>query len=1772
MGDTKSRETYFRNLSSPMTREPSTKKVMTGMHELKHFLVRLPHESGFKDDKRLKISVFKALYYAATKNGYFLNEIFDDVDDQRHKDPWLYQATDEIPFYEKVIPFRYEHSPNQVCGRVLQPREKVYRCADCGYDDTCVLCSFCFRKEDHEGHNVSTYVSQANGGMCDCGDESAFVKKLNCACLPRDIADYELCEEFKTHIEGTVKTALDYVLDVTNYSINTLPFIHKNINGQGDLAITSEHISELSSLPRDVYGIEDVNSIDRWFLILWNDEDHDYPEAETGIRAATGMDEHKAKHVANEINRKGRAVLREAPHYGDLLESQKAAQVDGLVATISTARDYMRECIILHIFDWLQDITSFKGDFGFREAAKQALAHALLEPGYKLSKPIPSEFLRSSTMKTQVHCLVNGIAINGDLLNLDSCQVKPDARLQDLTEPLNSVMMKGPGDKLVRSRILFLLAFEVRFASNIRKRFTSSILPVLFIEPTIKAAFCEQYVDAYPLLMSILAFADREEELASSGDISVQLFTCPRTNKWIIQSDKLVKLLYPLCKLIEEKSSAINENGVSNLVDVVFDIRSKRENSAIQNTIKMCIENITRVLTKNDEKDLLNFVLRHENLLLFLLFLRFFQGLSPVLRKTGDHVERESITEFYSFILKAVPISSIVFHATRVADLDYVSAESGLGQITEYLRSGAGKSNDAKFRVSKDPVSPLNPINYFLSFIVESMGLENAKGCLSSADASFWQISKTSLRTVILMSQVKIGLWIRNGMTATRQIRYLLDTLADTTYSRDLHLVQVSAIIDDPEKTLWNILGGWELSEWFLGKVGPDNTVYEQKFSFACEKLILFLYKLLVDRLHFNEQTNASIADSVRRAICYALCEEPRSYSNLKRLLPSYLSKFDDFDRILQECADFQAPVGLYDVGIYRLKPSVQENLDPMGQGGGDSTQSVFESLYASIAKCKSVDSKKVILSPKICFCDSPYVNARLGKLYRTKTFAKLIYKLLQVAIDKDDEEFLPHLLHLLHAALLDGKLVFGHNYLDKSFVTIPICNLLLSVAESHMSSHVASKADYLLDCFISSDGNVMDSLTDCFGEAHIEAFKHRKDSLSDTKRQKFTKLAQTRKAKIMKKFAKQREVFMQNHETDGDVTQNPVDTPQMSAPRNCVYCGEPESVEKPFGIPGVIRLASVFWELSLTDLELVTHAFSSYSTALETKKDEVYSKGYDQKFRHSADVASSCAHGVHILCQQRARHLNSFPNPCPLCHNLYEDVIPSFLHGHQFLESLVLDGKPITSNPSDLTSVYCKERNQQLLGSVVRNEYFQKGGFLLDKYPKGIWSVFKKPRLNSRDAAGDIDVGVLRKVEGLIANTIAAHEISLRIEGEKEAQCVVEGIPSSLHQLIRSLIQCRVLLYETQRPTFEKLLAHVKSNELSKRALNGRSILNEIISSLFTTGESLRTLFRYGVTKLLAVTSKILCSEYYEFLLDTRVITANAVDCSAIKATAAYCEEMLGPLHMKFSSKSPLYYEKLFMTLEKCVLPLLRQLVMLQSIVRCEHEDYREGSPISRLGSSNAPSANERQACLSDSFCEVLRLPKLLEILSSSRNNKGLEFEYNILREFTSGLKSPKMTYEELTVDYPNVPRLLNLPDDFSLLLTDPMHVSPSDSICLHCRERVPPWLRPSHQSECSAMCLIFCPEENTVSTVIELGLNLFEIKLPGPYMTTHGEIRTPSLVEKARLNRLRYAHLNKLWINQELFGFATRTMFGERMSPLEAGAADEFEEDPLEDLSIWD
>ncbi|XP_054716089.1 E3 ubiquitin-protein ligase ubr3-like [Uloborus diversus] len=57
------------------------------------------------------------------------------------------------------------------CGLVWTANFVAYRCRTCGISPCMSLCSECFQKGNHEGHDFNMFRSQA-GGACDCGDKS----------------------------------------------------------------------------------------------------------------------------------------------------------------------------------------------------------------------------------------------------------------------------------------------------------------------------------------------------------------------------------------------------------------------------------------------------------------------------------------------------------------------------------------------------------------------------------------------------------------------------------------------------------------------------------------------------------------------------------------------------------------------------------------------------------------------------------------------------------------------------------------------------------------------------------------------------------------------------------------------------------------------------------------------------------------------------------------------------------------------------------------------------------------------------------------------------------------------------------------------------------------------------------------------------------------------------------------------------------------------------------------------------------------------------------------------------------------------------------------------------------------------------------------------------------------------------------------------------------------------------------------------------------------
>ncbi|KAK6884920.1 E3 ubiquitin-protein ligase UBR1 [Candida tropicalis] len=287
--------------------------------DLKRRLVEVPQKLHFKDSTGIQHYIFKVLYYSATDDGEYLQSLFPNIsNDEAYHITNIYDVpvtTDQKePFY-KQVKSDYTHPPDKACARPFAEGEKVYRCSDCGFDETCVLCSYCFNENDHLNHNVTAYTSRGNsGGICDCGDEEAFTQPLNCKCQltkEEDTEDVENLDETFESLQETMTIALDYVLDVTNFTILTLPFIHAELR-KAYPALSLEKLSDYSSLPSESYGgAEDINSTDKWYLVLWNDEFHNVTEAVDAIKAGTGVNDFRAHQIANKIDREGFCLLKE---------------------------------------------------------------------------------------------------------------------------------------------------------------------------------------------------------------------------------------------------------------------------------------------------------------------------------------------------------------------------------------------------------------------------------------------------------------------------------------------------------------------------------------------------------------------------------------------------------------------------------------------------------------------------------------------------------------------------------------------------------------------------------------------------------------------------------------------------------------------------------------------------------------------------------------------------------------------------------------------------------------------------------------------------------------------------------------------------------------------------------------------------------------------------------------------------------------------------------------------------------------------------------------------------------------------------------------------------------------------------------------------------------------------------------------------------------------------------------------------------------------------
>ncbi|KAB8346078.1 hypothetical protein FH972_023129 [Carpinus fangiana] len=247
------------------------------------------------------------------------------------------------------------------CGHIFKNGEATYGCKTCGVDVTCVLCAKCFEASDHEGHQITVNTSMGSSGCCDCGDEEAWARPVNCS-IHTPYTEREQKEKGKTRtprpipqdlqesIRVTISRAFDFICDIFSCAAN-----ERMRNLQGEKAVRDNEI--FSRLKGQQYrGTDDTEKDDEFCLVLWNDEKHTLDEVMNNVAKALKAKKSYGLAKAREVDDVGRSMIHYSRDVDELLKKAQMLERIKVTVTIRSARDTFREMMCGTIVDWLNDI------------------------------------------------------------------------------------------------------------------------------------------------------------------------------------------------------------------------------------------------------------------------------------------------------------------------------------------------------------------------------------------------------------------------------------------------------------------------------------------------------------------------------------------------------------------------------------------------------------------------------------------------------------------------------------------------------------------------------------------------------------------------------------------------------------------------------------------------------------------------------------------------------------------------------------------------------------------------------------------------------------------------------------------------------------------------------------------------------------------------------------------------------------------------------------------------------------------------------------------------------------------------------------------------------------------------------------------------------------------------------------------------------------------------------------------------------------------------
>uniref|UniRef100_A0A671S0F7 E3 ubiquitin-protein ligase n=1 Tax=Sinocyclocheilus anshuiensis TaxID=1608454 RepID=A0A671S0F7_9TELE len=582
-----------------------------------------------------------------------------------------------------------------------------------------------------------------------------------------------------------------------------------------------------------------------------------------------------------------------------------------------------------------------------------------------------------------------------------------------------------------------LMLCDSKMWKGARNVYHQLFMSSLLMDSKYKKLFAIQFAKNYECLQSDYVKDDHDREFSVTY-LSVQMFTVPSLARMLITEENLMTtIIRTFMDHLRHRDLQGHFQFERYTAQQAFKFR--RVQSLIGDLKYVLISRPTEWTDQLREKYL-------EGFDAFLELLKCMQGMDPVVRQVGQHIEMEPEWEAaFTLQMKLTHIISMMQEwcasDERVLIEAYKKCLSALTHCHSGFTDGeqpitlcmCGHSVDTiRYCVSQEKVSIHLPVSRLLAGLHALLSKTEVAyrfpEQLPLSELSPPMLIEHPLRCLILCAQVHAGMWRRNGFSLVNQIYYYHNVKCRVEmFDKDLIMLQAGASMMDPNHFLMIMLSRFELYHIFssadcrkrYSRENANKDVLQQNNTLIEEMLHLVI--MIVGERYTAGVGQVESSDETRREIVHQLCIRPMAHSELVKALSENENKETGMERVIDSVSLFKKP-GVTGRGLYKLRPECAKMFNLYFYHYSRADQSKAEEAQRKIKRQNGEDS---VLPPPVLPQFGP-LFASLVNMLQCDVLLGILGAVLQWAMEPSgghwSESMLQRVLHLIGMGLVEEQ------------------------------------------------------------------------------------------------------------------------------------------------------------------------------------------------------------------------------------------------------------------------------------------------------------------------------------------------------------------------------------------------------------------------------------------------------------------------------------------------------------------------------------------------------------------------------------------------------------------------------------------------------------------------------------------------------------------------------------------------------------------------------